>query len=190
MARDKQKQKEWKRRNSERINKHRREVYAINSKDPLIIKKKNDNQKRHYNKVKNTKKYIENRRVKQRKESYKKWRSEYRKYKRETDHRFKIDANISSRISTSLKGSKNGIGWEKLVGYTKDDLIKHLEKQFDKNMSWDNYGSYWHVDHNIPLSWFRYNSSKDKSFKVCWGLTNLQPLTATENIKKGNRYSG
>ena len=39
-----------------------------------------------------------------------------------------------------------------LLGYSAQDLKIHLEKQFTSEMSWSNYGSYWHIDHKIPKS--------------------------------------
>jgi len=88
---------------------------------------------------------------------------------------------------------KNGIEIkyhpEKLVGYTLENLTKHLEKQFDDKMSWDNYGSYWHIDHIKPKSLFNYTSEIDKEFKECWGLNNLQPLEAKANLIKHNKYN-
>jgi 5-methylcytosine-specific restriction endonuclease McrA len=65
------------------------------------------------------------------------------------------------------------------------DLKKHLEKQFDKYMSWNNYGKYWHIDHIIPHSLFQYTSMEDQSFKDCWALNNLRPLEAKQNLSDG-----
>ncbi len=87
-----------------------------------------------------------------------------------------------------MKGIKSGQSWKKFVNYTLEDLIKHLEQKFDKNMNWDNYGSYWAVDHIKPKSLFNYTSTIDSEFKECWSLKNLQPLEKIENIKKSNRY--
>jgi hypothetical protein len=60
--------------------------------------------------------------------------------------------------------------------------MKHLENQFDQNMTWDNYGSYWHVDHIIPRSVF--DPTNDQHIKWCWSLENLRPLEAWENMSK------
>ncbi len=53
-------------------------------------------------------------------------------------------------------------------------------------MSFENYGE-WHIDHVVPASNFSYDSFEDKEFKDCWALSNLQPLWAEENLKKGDR---
>jgi len=94
---------------------------------------------------------------------------------------------MSSAISNSLKGDKNGQCWEALVGYTLDELRCHLEKTFDENMSWENYGSYWSVDHIKPKTAFCYTDTNSISFKKCWSLDNLQALEKITNIKKSNK---
>jgi 5-methylcytosine-specific restriction endonuclease McrA len=93
-------------------------------------------------------------------------------------------------VWSSLKNKKSGKKWEHFVEYNLDQLIKHLEKKFDEKMNWDNYGSYWAVDHIKPKTLFAYASEKDEGFKQCWALENLQPLEKIQNIKKGNRYIG
>jgi hypothetical protein len=53
-------------------------------------------------------------------------------------------------------------------------------------MTWNNHGTHgWHIDHIIPSSMFRFSGICDENVKKCWGLDNLQPLWAKENIKKG-----
>jgi len=101
---------------------------------------------------------------------------------------WKLNHSISVAIQISLKGNKNGRSWEKIVGYTLDDLKKHLEKQFTIGMVWANYGKNgWEVDHKIPLSLFNINGINSKGFKKCWSLENLQPLWAEENRMKSNK---
>lgn len=50
------------------------------------------------------------------------------------------------------------------------------------------YGSYWHVDHIRPMSWF--DTTNFNEFTLCWSLDNLQPLEAVKNRMKSNRYIG
>ena len=95
----------------------------------------------------------------------------------------RLSLNFSRHIRYSLHGGKKGIHWEYLVGYTVEQLKKHLEKQFVEDMSWENYGK-WHIDHKIPVSAFNYEKPEDEDFKRCWDLKNLQPLWAADNHKK------
>jgi 5-methylcytosine-specific restriction endonuclease McrA len=101
----------------------------------------------------------------------------------------KLNLNLSCAISRSLTRNKCGNHWEYLVGYTVEKLKKHLEKQFNEKMSWDNYGSYWEVDHIVPINVFNFGSSEDIDFKRCWNLENLQPLECKKNRSKGARIS-
>jgi len=111
---------------------------------------------------------------------------EYTKIKRKENVIWKLHQNTSRRIRLMIQKEKSTT---KLISYTFEQLKVHLENQFTKEMSWDNYGSYWHVDHRIPISKFTIKTANDESFKRCWALENLQPLEAKKNIGKGNRYS-
>ena len=78
-----------------------------------------------------------------------------------------------------------------LLGYTIDELIKHLESKFQPGMSWGNYGrAGWHIDHIKPDSWFIYSSTEDQGFKDSWSLNNLQPMWESDNCSKGDRFIG
>jgi hypothetical protein len=102
---------------------------------------------------------------------------------RSTD-RGHLNHNMSARMNSALKGMKKGKKWQEISGYSIEKLMKHLEKQFRNGMTWKNYGSYWHVDHIIPVAAFNYSSPDDIDFKKCWSLKNLQPLEATKNVRK------
>ena len=112
-----------------------------------------------------------------------------RKYQREKLRNnliYRLSHNIRKSVWYSLKGNKNGKHWEDLVGYTQEDLRRHLEKQFKDGMNWSNYGK-WHLDHIIPMSLFNITGVKSKGFKKCWALENLQPLWEKDNFKKHNK---
>ncbi len=98
----------------------------------------------------------------------------------------RLNHSFSTRVRYSLKNNKKNLGWETIVGYTVNDLRNHLENQFRDNMSWGNYGK-WHIDHIIPVAFFRFKKPEDVEFKMCWRLENLQPLWATENEQKSNK---
>lgn len=112
----------------------------------------------------------------------------YFRNKYKNNFKFKIDCLILNFVKDSFKNKRFNSKYEKILGYTIKDLISHFENQFNENMSWNNYGKYWCVDHIKPKYLFKYKSVKEKSFKECWALKNLQPLKIEENRKKGKIY--
>jgi hypothetical protein len=69
------------------------------------------------------------------------------------------------------------------VGYTRQELAEHLEALFLPGMSWENRRE-WHIDHIIPVSYFKPTSFSDPKFLACWGLNNLRPMWAADNLRK------
>ena len=118
----------------------------------------------------------------------KEYLGKYAEKRGKIDSKFRLNRSTSTLIWKALTGKKAGRKWEKLVGYTINDLTKHLEKQFDDKMSWDNYGIYWWVDHAKPRSLFKFETAEDPEFRRCWALSNLQPMERIINIQKGNSY--
>jgi hypothetical protein len=97
-----------------------------------------------------------------------------------------------NRISLSLRNRvrdfiQTGSGMEtakRLVGCSLEALRRHLESQFRKGMSWENYGD-WHIDHILPCASFNLTDPAEQ--RRCFHYTNLQPLWAKENLSKGAR---
>ena len=54
-------------------------------------------------------------------------------------------------------------------------------------MNWDNYGNEWHIDHIVPV---KYSKPSLEDIIDRLHYRNTQPLWASENISKGNRYIG
>ena len=97
---------------------------------------------------------------------------------------YKIKDNMRKRIMTALKkdGGKKTKRTMKLVGCTVEQLKQYIEKQFQPGMSWEQ-RSLWHIDHIIPCASF--DLTKLSEQKKCFHYTNLQPLWAEDNLKKG-----
>lgn len=74
-----------------------------------------------------------------------------------------------------------------MLGYSAEDLKAHLERGFTSGMTWENYGSAWHVDHCVPQSSFKFQAASDSEFQACWALSNLRPLYALDNMRKSNK---
>jgi hypothetical protein len=80
------------------------------------------------------------------------------------------------------KNMKKKLKCESIVGCSYSDLKLHLESKFQPDMTWENQGD-WHIDHIIPLSSAQ---TEDEIYRLCH-YTNLQPLWAEDNLKKGNK---
>lgn len=100
----------------------------------------------------------------------------------------RLNNALREGIRTALKHKKAGRHWEDLVGYTLEELMRHLKNKFNDKMNFDNYGGYWVIDHIKPISLFHYDSFDSPAFQKCWALENLQPLERIENMKKYNHY--
>jgi len=121
------------------------------------------------------------------------YREKRREYRRKSDSKriannpaFKIRKRFSAAVYNCMKVRKNGSCFD-FVDYDLKQLMRHLEKQFTPEMTWDNYGSYWHVDHIDPVSFFNIERYGDAEFRRCWALTNLRPLEAKANLSKGDK---
>lgn len=116
-------------------------------------------------------------------------RQKYAKRRYQTDPGFRLHKSISARVYSSLAGNKAGRSWETLVGYTVNDLKRHLESLFRPGMTWKNHGK-WVMDHVRPIASFSFTSPDDAAFKECWALENLQPLWVAENLRKYDKWDG
>lgn len=105
---------------------------------------------------------------------------------RSSSPKYRVESAIRTAVNRTIRfGAKEARTFE-LLGYSSGDLMAHLERQFSDGMSWDNYGE-WHIDHKTPLTAHEYETAEDADFKRAWALSNLQPLWALDNIKKGGR---
>lgn len=95
---------------------------------------------------------------------------------------------ISETIRSAIKRNGKSNRVEQLLGYTICELMKSIESQFTEGMSWEVFKSgAIHIDHLIPQAAFNLND--DEQWRKCWSLENLQPLWATDNLKKSDRLS-
>ena len=123
------------------------------------------------------------------KESYLIWQREYTKKKLATDPGYRLLTNIRRGVVSicrrqgTIKKSKT----LDLIGCSVDEFLKHFESQFKNGMTWDNYGTYWHIDHIMPCAVFDHED--ERQVKQCWHYTNLRPLTAKENLAKSAKIT-
>lgn len=106
------------------------------------------------------------------------------KRRRREDPAFLLRGRISARLRTMLRG-KAGRSSEEILGYTCEQLRRHIERQFSKGMTWEKvHAGEIEIDHITPVSSFAIVSTDDPDFHACWALSNLQPLWALDNRRK------
>lgn len=73
------------------------------------------------------------------------------------------------------------------LGYTAEELSRHLEALFTDGMSWANYGrAGWNIDHVRPIAHFVRAGITDPS--IVNALSNLQPMWQKDNHRKRANY--
>lgn len=145
-------------------------LYYARNKNGIIKEQKNRNK--------------ENYKLAKRTEKYKEVRNKSRKNRYKNDTQYKLSCVLRSRLKMALKGKSKGTKTLETIGCSVQQLIKHLESQFVPGMTWKNYGKYWHIDHIRPISSFDLPSE----ISLANHYSNLQPLWAEDNFKKGSKY--
>lgn len=152
--------------------------YYKENREEILEKKKSDSSRKEYAKIyyqQNKEQRLEYTKIYKSKSESKERQCYLKKIKKQKDINFRLHENLRSRLSNALKGRVKNTTIEEL-GCSIEEFKLHLEKLFDENMNWENYGSYWEIDHIQPLS-------KGGSFHY----TNTQPMHFSENRSKGNR---
>jgi hypothetical protein len=109
----------------------------------------------------------------------------YQKNRKLEDPIFKLRCDMRNLINNAFNGSpytKDSKSAE-YFGCSYEELIAHLESQFDEHMTWQNKGTYWHVDHFYSCA----SCHDEEMFKLAQHYLNLRPLEAKENIRKGSK---
>lgn len=110
------------------------------------------------------------------------------KTRKRTDPAFALKCRVRVLMYHSLRGNKGGRKWQDLIGYSVEDLRRHLEKKFTSGMTWERFmDGQIHVDHKVPVAVHNITSTNDPDFKKCWALKNLQPLWWYDNLSKHDR---
>jgi len=94
--------------------------------------------------------------------------------------------NLRTRFKLLIKTAKSGGSFirSNLIGCTTSQLKTHLESTFKRGMTWDNYGTRWHVDHILPCASFDHTDENQRA--QCWHWTNLRALDAKKNMEKSD----
>jgi len=113
----------------------------------------------------------------------------YERNKRKTDVNYKLADNLRRRLNKALQNNTKSLTINELLGCSIDELKLHLQNtaiqngyfEFDIN----NYsGQEYHIDHIKPCNSF--DLSKEEEQRKCFHYSNLQILTAKENLQKSD----
>ena len=111
----------------------------------------------------------------------------YKKNRRDLDLNFKLACNLRSRTSIAFK-SQNVRKTNKtfdLLGCSHSFFKNWIIHQLYGNMTIENYGSVWQIDHCLPLASF--NLLDENDMKKCFNWINLRPMYSKENNSKNNK---
>lgn len=156
-----------------RLKKHKiilknQKIYRLNNKEKIKIS-------RHIHRLKNHKEIDRKNQI-------------YINKREKIDPGFKITNRLRHRVGMACKGknAKKNYKFKEYIGCSISDLLNHLESKFSIGMNLNNYGK-WHIDHIIPCS--KFDLTNPEQQRVCFHYTNLQPMWAIDNIKKGDKYN-
>jgi len=174
--RNKQTTNAWRMKNRDRVNEIKMQSYHRNREEILARQKaKRDADIEAFREKKKQNRLA-------RLEEIRKYDREYTKQRRLADPNFRILGNLRNRIRIAIRQKSECT--KNLLGCSIDEFKAHLQAQFTPEMDWDNYGSYWSIDHIVPCAAFDLTDPEQQ--RKCFHWTNCQPLTKSQNsIKSG-----
>jgi len=93
-----------------------------------------------------------------------------------------INALIRSRLS-GRKRRKSVSNAEVLLGCTIESYMQYIESRWDEDMTWDNWGKTWEIDHIRACHTFDLTNERD--LLTCFNWINTRPLTKPLNYWRG-----
>jgi hypothetical protein len=125
-------------------------------------------------------------------EGGKEWENNWNKIQRQTNPQWKLKANLRGRYLDALKRHTSGGKVNKhhsaikLLDCDIEYYKQYLEQQFQPDMTWENHGVLWEIDHIKPCAAF--DLTKEEEQKQCFHYKNTQPLYKSDNRSKGDTY--
>jgi hypothetical protein len=101
------------------------------------------------------------------------------KIRRHTDPNYKMTIVLRNRLAKFVNNTRVG-SIKKLIGCEQIDFIKWIESCFIGDMTWENHGPLWHIDHVIPCHSFDLTDLSQQL--ICFNWKNMRPLYAKINM--------
>ena len=163
------------------------EKYRKENRDKTIEKlsewRKNNPEYRRIYYEENYEKEINYSRIKNKEK--KEYLKNYKIKKYNEDLVFSLKVKLNGRLHKVLKRNnfEKKYKFSEILGCSLEQFKLYFESKFTDGMSWDLMGKHIHIDHIIPLS----SAKTDEDVYKLSHYSNLQPLWAIDNIKKGNK---
>ena len=106
----------------------------------------------------------------------------YKTEKRETDKNFVLYENLRKRIWKCVKNKSNSS--KEILGCDIDLYYKWITFTLKDKMNWENYGTYWNIDHLIPINTF--DLTNPEEVKNAFNWKNTWAMLSSENFSKKN----
>jgi hypothetical protein len=106
-------------------------------------------------------------------------KTEWCKNAHNTNMNYRIKKSLAARLRTVLVKKTSTMNY---IGCNIQYLREWFEFNFTSEMNWDNYGSFWSIDHIIPVC--KFDLTKDNEKLQCWNWSNMMPVTIKFNSTK------
>lgn len=182
-------QKRYREKNREKL-KLKNKEYREKNKE--LIKERNKNRKSVYDKQyyeKHKEKVLKQKRLyyENNKKCLLEKNTRRDKERKKIDPMYRLSKNLRTRLRYYLDENSTKHKTKKLISCSIVFYRKWLEFQFDPYTNWENYGSYWCIDHVIPMK--KFDLSKNDEIFKCMHWSNLRPLEKNKNSEKSDKYN-
>jgi hypothetical protein len=108
-------------------------------------------------------------------------KTEWCKNEHNTNMNYRIKKSLAARLRNVLNKNTTTMDY---IGCNIQYFREWLEYNFTKEMNWDNYGTFWSIDHIIPVCKFDLTDETQKF--QCWNWSNMVPVSINFNSSKKN----
>ena len=111
-------------------------------------------------------------------------RNRRREREKQRQPRYRLINSLRLRLRKLLRGRFKKGRTLALVGCNREFFVDWIQRQFQRGMAWDNYGTLWHLDHIVPCASFDLSNADEQ--RRCFHYSNLRPMLADANRLKSD----
>lgn len=109
-----------------------------------------------------------------------KWNAYIRSYRQKPQNY--IASKLREQLSYAIQNNRKTGNIIHLLGCSIEFLKGYITAQFTDEMSWENYGSVWSIDHAMPFRLF--DLTKEEELLIVCNWKNVRPLLIADNSSK------